>query len=69
MLDIENACGVQNFRNPGKYFGLPTTWRRSKNEAPWVEGVLNNVSREVLIKAVITKIPTYVMSVFKLPTT
>lgn len=35
----------------------------------WRNKLLNNAVKEVMIKSVITSIPTYAMSVFKLPNT
>lgn len=68
--------------NAGKYLGLPTQWGRSKKEAlryvkdrvisklhSWNNLFLNAAGREMLIKAVVTVIPTYAMTLFKLPKT
>lgn len=62
--------------------GLSTVWGRSKREAlgylkdrikdklnGWRTKTLNQAGKEVLIKSVITAIPSYVMSIFKLPKT
>lgn len=56
------------------YLGVPADWGRSKVQAlkwikekvwnkmdGWKEKLLNKVGKEVLIKAVIRAIPTYVM--------
>ena len=63
------------------YLGLPTRVGRSKNGSfqsiksrvwkriqGWKERLLSRAGKEVLIKAVAQSIPTYSMSVFKLPT-
>lgn len=63
-----------------KYLGLPTEMGRSKREVfSWLrervwektqgfgEKFLSKAGKEVLIKAVLQSIPTYVMSCFKLP--
>lgn len=68
--------------NPGKYMGLQSLWVRSKCDAlsflkdrivhklqGWRSKLLNSAGKEVLIRTVISAIPTYAMSVFKLPKT
>lgn len=63
-----------------KYLGLPTMVGRSKYNSfrgvkeriwsriqNWKNIFLSQAGKEVLIKAVLQSIPTYVMSVFKLP--
>ncbi|XP_042950104.1 uncharacterized protein LOC122282219 [Carya illinoinensis] len=63
-----------------KYLGLPAIVGRSKYNAlrglkervwkriqNWKNGFLSKVGKEILIKAVLQAIPTYTMSVFKLP--
>ncbi|XP_042948615.1 uncharacterized protein LOC122281305 [Carya illinoinensis] len=69
---------VQN--NCEKYLGLPTMVGRSKYNTfrcikqrvwlkinNWKNNFLSHAGKEVLLKAVIQSIPTYVMSVFSLP--
>lgn len=66
--------------SPGKYLGLPGDWGRSKNGAlqwlrerifnkleGWKENLLNQVGKEVLIKAIIQAVPTYTMSIVRFP--
>lgn len=74
--------GVRQALKPRHYLGLPTIWGKSRRDAlnylkerisdkiqGWRNRLLNNVGKEVLIKAVITAIPSYAMSVFKFPAT
>lgn len=78
---VATALSVQQVMNPGHYLGLPTIWGRSRKDTlaylkermrdkllSWRNCMLNNAGKEVLIKYVITTLPTYVMNVFKLPT-
>lgn len=80
--EISGVFGVQRRADPGSYLGLPTQWGRSKKEAlgylrerirdkiqSWRNRLLNQAGKEVLMKAVVTVIPSYVMNVFKFPLT
>lgn len=77
--EIANIRGVRCEDDTGHYLGSPTVWGRSRNEAMhfikekvqfridgWRNNLLNNEGKEVMIKSLITSIPTYAMSVFKL---
>lgn len=79
-MEIAGALEVQHVANPGQYLDIPTIWGRSRREAlnylkdrisskitSWRNKMLNNAGKDVLIKSVVTTLPTYVMSVFKLP--
>ncbi|KAF7835731.1 reverse transcriptase [Senna tora] len=78
--DICNTLGIVESSNPGRYLGLPTLWERSKVVAlafvkdrmmrkiqSWKQKTLTQVGREVLIKAVVSSIPGFLMGVFKFP--
>lgn len=80
--DITRVLGVNQVENPSHYLDLPTVWGRSRRDAlsylkkrirqklqGWKNWLLNNAVREVLIKSIITSIPTYAMNVFQLPST
>lgn len=77
---LEGILHIQEWSNPGKYLGVPTDWGRSRSNAlgwikekilakvdGWKEKLLNQAGKEVLIKAVIQAIPSYVMSLIRLP--
>lgn len=79
---IVDTLGVNTVETPSKYLGLLTVVGKSKKQIlslikekirrklnGWKERLLSFASREVLIKAVAQSIPTYIMSIFKLPTT
>ncbi|XP_024172006.1 uncharacterized protein LOC112178017 [Rosa chinensis] len=78
--DLARVLGVTRVDKHDKYLGLPTELSYSKDEAFWylVDRVrtrtqgwrnktLSTAGKEVLIKAVVQSIPTYVMSCFELP--
>lgn len=79
-LAIEEELCIASSNDPWKYLGLPSMWSRSERAAlgclkaqiqenlhGWRSKTLNQEIKEVLIKLVITIIPTYAMSVFCLP--
>lgn len=81
-LSCANALNVPIANAPGKYLGLPTHWGKSKNEAlayvldrvtsritGWKQKFLSQAGNEVLIKAIATVVPAYLMACFQLPTT
>ena len=66
--------------NSDKYLGLPMTYGKSRENTfkeleekihkrvlGWKEKFISKAGREVLIKTVAQAIPTYAMSLFKLP--
>jgi len=74
--------GVQSVLGTGKYLGLPSMISRDRMATfayikdrvwnqinSWSSKCLSKASREVMIKSVLQAIPTYVMSLFHLPTT
>ena len=80
--DIINMLDVPEIKQYEKYLGLPSFVGRSKKASlyyvkervwskikGWKEKLLSQASREVLLKAMVQAISTYLMSCFKLPTT
>jgi hypothetical protein len=77
---ITASAGLQASSNLDKYLGLQALIGRSKTPSfadmrgrvhkrlkGWKEKFLSQAGREILIKAVVQAIPTYSMSIFKLP--
>lgn len=77
---IVETLGVREVVRHEKYLGLPTIIGKSKKAVfaglkerlwkklnGWKEKLLSRPGKEVLIKAVAQAIPTYMMSVFKIP--
>ncbi|XP_021751245.1 uncharacterized protein LOC110716900 [Chenopodium quinoa] len=78
--EIVSTLGVREVEKHNKYLGLPTIIRRSKKEIfarlkerlwkslnVWNNKLLSKPGKEVLIKEVAQAIPTYMMSIFKIP--
>ncbi|GAA0183408.1 hypothetical protein LIER_30823 [Lithospermum erythrorhizon] len=76
---ILETLGMQEVRDQGKYLGLPSQIERSKREVfsyitqrveertkGWKGRLLSQAGKEVLIKAVTTVIPNYVINYFLL---
>ncbi|MCI14231.1 RNA-directed DNA polymerase (Reverse transcriptase) [Trifolium medium] len=72
--------GVQAVLGTGKYLGLPSMIGRSKNAtfnfikdrvwrkiSSWSSKCLSRAGRQVMIKSVLQAIPSYVMSIFLIP--
>lgn len=82
MEQVRQILQLQPVDFEAKYLGLPTPHGRMrrgqlqpleerfvKRMVAWKERVLSSAAKETLIKSVVQAIPTYVMSVFKLPLT
>ena len=80
--NITTTLGVQVVLGTGKYLGLPSMIGRDRKATfayikdrvwqkinSWSGKCLLKAGREVMIKSVMQSIPTYVMSLFQLPTT
>ncbi|XP_021859944.2 uncharacterized protein [Spinacia oleracea] len=78
--EIVTTLGVKEVAKHEKYLGLPTIIGRSKKAIfaalkeriwkklqGWKEKLLSKPGKEVLIKAVAQVIPTYMMSIFRIP--
>jgi hypothetical protein len=79
---ITDILGVQVVLGTGKYLGLPSMIGRDRNATfayikdrvwhkinSWSGKCLSKAGREVMIKSVLQAIPSYVMSIFHLPST
>jgi len=79
--EITSIVGVQAMLGTGKYLGLPSMVGRDRNSVfsyikdcvwqkinSWSSKCLSKEGREVMIKFVLQAIPSYVMSIFLLPT-
>ncbi|OMO94054.1 reverse transcriptase [Corchorus capsularis] len=77
---IVDTLGIQEAANPGTYLGIQNCWGKTKYGVMayvkermiaklkgWKEKFLPMGGKEILIKAVACTMPTYVMSVFKIP--
>ncbi|XP_074265126.1 uncharacterized protein LOC141587550 [Silene latifolia] len=77
---LASRLGVTEVEEQARYLGLPTVIRRSKKAITGIlrdklskrvndrrRKILSKAGMEVLIKAVANSLPTYVMSVFKIP--
>lgn len=75
-----NLLDINFVNNPGKYFGLPTIWGKSKEKAlayfkdhinikidGWKLKSLSPAGKEILIKYVASAVSTYPMSYLKFP--
>jgi hypothetical protein len=81
-LSITVIMGVQAVLGTGKYLGLPSMIGRNRTAVftyvndrvwqkinSWSSKCLSKAGREVMIKSVLQAIPSYVMSIFLLPST
>lgn len=77
---ITHILGVRAFLGTGQYLGLPSMVGRDRAStfsyikdrvwqriSPWSSKCLSKAGREVMIKSVLQAIPSYVMSIFLLP--
>jgi hypothetical protein len=79
---IANQLGVTQVLGTGKYLGIPSMIGRSKKATfkfikdriwkkinSWSSRHHSQAGREVMIKSILQSIPTYVMSIFLIPST
>ena len=80
--DIKNRFGAEIIKQYEKYLGFPSLVGKNKCNtfhqlierldnklSRWKEKLMCNVGKEILIKIVAQAMPTFTMSVFKLPNT
>ncbi|XP_074318065.1 uncharacterized protein LOC141654850 [Silene latifolia] len=78
--NLANRLGIVEVEEQERYLGLPTVVGRSKKVLTnilrdklskrlegWRGKILSRAGKEVLLKAVANSLPTYVMSIFKIP--
>ena len=79
-VEIAERLGVEVAENPETYLGIPTMWGKTKTVAMaflkekvqekvqyWKQQTLSPRGNEILIKAVASAIPTYIMGCYKIP--
>lgn len=79
-LHVRRTLNIQNEGGIGKYLGLPEHFGRKKKDIfmslvdcirqraiSWTTGFLYGTGKLILLKTVLTALPTYTMSCFKLP--
>src|SRR4030042_159781 len=77
---ITHIMGVQAVLGTGKYLGLPSMIGRDRTSVfayikdrvwhkinSWSSKCLSKAGKEIMIKSVLQAIPSYVMSIFKIP--
>jgi hypothetical protein len=77
---VSNILGVQQVLGTGKYLGLPSMVGRSRKATfrfikdriwkkinSWSSRCLSQAGREIMIKSVLQSIPSYIMSIFLIP--
>ena len=79
-MAVQNMLGAQVFHDCEQYLGLPMIVGKSKTNTfkgvrekitkkvtGWKEKFISQAGREILIKNVAQTVPTYTMSIFKIP--
>ncbi|XP_056864290.1 uncharacterized protein LOC130511362 [Raphanus sativus] len=77
---VKSALGITNEGGMGKYLGLPETFGRRKKDVftgmvdkirqrsqSWTTRFLSGAGKHVMLQSVLTALPTYSMSSFKIP--
>ena len=68
MIEFEKYLGLPMVGGKNKVITFKELWERiAKRVTSWKEKFTSKAGREVLIKSVAQAIPTYSMSLFKLP--
>ncbi|CAA7018096.1 unnamed protein product, partial [Microthlaspi erraticum] len=77
---VKSSLGIEKEGGVGKYLGLPEHFGRCKKDIftgivdkvrkkahSWTSGFLSGAGKQVLLKSVLSTMPSYAMSCFKLP--